>query len=312
VFPGPLVSDADEDFPDPFVVEYDCGPHTPNRQEVPHYLLVIYAIVSWLHLQFNLPRVACNALLAFLARLLTFLNPGITPPFITLHSATRTLSVDSRIQWLAVCPKCRDVYPSTLSKYAQDTYTNCQIPLFLPDHTRRGSLRAVKLPVIKYPYLPLSAQIESLLKVPGVEAVLDEWRKRPRNLGEYGDIFDGEVCRLKLRAPDGTLFFSNLPHETTGPAGELRIGVNLGIDWYVLHLPRSRLIQPGPRFSYIHSNIAPSHSSCPTSFSVCNFPPEYRYVFLPHLLYRPLIFQVPHVKPLMHEHPPRPKGAGPR
>jgi len=106
MFPGPLVSNADEDFPGPFVVEYDCGPHTPNRQEVPHYLLVIYTIVSWLHLQFNLPRVMCNALLAFLAHLLTFLNPGITPPFIMLHSATRTLSVDSRIQWLAVCPKC--------------------------------------------------------------------------------------------------------------------------------------------------------------------------------------------------------------
>jgi len=55
----------------------------------------------------------------------------------------------------------------------------------------------------------------------------------------------------------------------------------------------------------------PSHSSCPTSFSVCNFPPEYRYVFLPRFLYRPFIFQVPHVKLVMHKHPPRPKGAGP-
>ena len=233
MFPAPPISDADEDSPDPFVVEYGREPHAPTWQEVPHYLLVIYAIVSWLHLQFNLPRVACNALLAFLASLLTFLNPGIVPPFITLQSAMRTLSVDSRIQWLAVCPKCRDVYPSALSKYAQDTCTNCKVPLFLPDHTRRGSLRTAKHPIIKYPYLPLSAQIESLLKVPGVEALLDEWRKRPRNIGEYGDIFDGEVCRLKLRAPDGSLFFTNLPHEMNGPRGELRIGVNLGIDWYV-------------------------------------------------------------------------------
>jgi hypothetical protein len=42
----------------------------------------------------------------FLASLLTFLNPGIVPPFITLQSTTHTLSVDSCIQWLAVCPKC--------------------------------------------------------------------------------------------------------------------------------------------------------------------------------------------------------------
>lgn len=32
------------------------------------------------------------------------------------------------------------------------------------------------------------------------------------------------------------------------------------------------------RFSYISSNIAPSHSSCPTSFSICNLPPEFRSV----------------------------------
>ena len=31
------------------------------------------------------------------------------------------------------------------------------------------------------------------------------------------------------------------------------------------------------RFSYITSNIAPSHSSCPTSFSICNLTPEFRY-----------------------------------
>ena len=98
VFPGSLISDTDKDFPDLFVVKYDRGPHTPNRQEVPHYLLIIYAIVSWLHLQFNLPCIACNALLAFLTCLLMFLNLSIMPPFIMLHSATCTLSIDSRIQ----------------------------------------------------------------------------------------------------------------------------------------------------------------------------------------------------------------------
>ena len=89
------------------------------------------------------------------------------------------------------------------------------------------------LPIIKYPYLLLSTQIESLLKVPGIEALLDEWRKRPMNIGKYGNIFDGEVCRVKLRAPNGTPFFSNLPHKKNGPQGELRIGVNLRVDWYV-------------------------------------------------------------------------------
>jgi hypothetical protein len=81
--------------------------------------------------------------------------------------------------------------------------------------------------------MPLSDQIMALLKVPGVEALLDKWCIKPRRPGEYGDIFDGAMCRSKLKAPDGTLFFSNLPHEMTGPRGELRIGINLGIDWYI-------------------------------------------------------------------------------
>ena len=84
IFPSPPISDADKDSPDPFVVEYGCETHMPNWQEVPHYLLVIYVIVSWLHLQFNLSCIVCNALLAVLAHLLTFLNLGIMLPFIML------------------------------------------------------------------------------------------------------------------------------------------------------------------------------------------------------------------------------------
>ncbi|KAI0275964.1 hypothetical protein BC826DRAFT_1114245 [Russula brevipes] len=141
-----------------------------------------------------------------------------------------------------------------------DVCTTCKTLLFLPDRTLRGNQRAIKTPVIKFPYILLSEQIVSLLRLPGVEALLDEWRFKPRVPGEYQDIFDGAVCRSKLKAPDGSLFFSNLPNEKNGPNGELWIGVNLSIDW----------------FSYINSNITPSHSSCPTSFSICNLPPEFR------------------------------------
>jgi len=70
-------------------------------------------------------------------------------------------------------------------------------------------------------------------------------------------------------------------------------------------------MQAGTRFSYIYSNIVPSHSLCPTLFLICNFPPKYWYIFLLYFLYHPLIFQIPHIKFVMHEHPPRPKRAGP-
>jgi hypothetical protein len=242
---GPLVTDSTEDNPDPFIVKDHTGQvtGTANRQEfeIPDYLLVVYAIIAWLYFQFHLPCVACNALLASLACLLRFFDPTAMAPFITLQSATCALGVDPRIQLLAVCPKCRDVYPSSESRHAQDKCTTCQTPLFLPDHTRQGNQRTFKTPVIKYPYLPLSDQIISTLKIPGVETLLDDWRAKPRIAGEYSDIFDGNMCRLKLRAPDGSLFFSNRPHERRGPNGELRIGVNLGVDWYVLLLSLSDL-----------------------------------------------------------------------
>ena len=44
------------------------------------------------------------------------------------------------------------------------------------------------------------------------------------------------MCHLKLRVPDGMLFFSNQPHERNGPGGELHIGVNFGVDWYMYYL----------------------------------------------------------------------------
>ena len=51
--------------------------------------------------------------------------------------------------------------------------------------------------------------------------------------GVYTDIFDGNVCRHRLKAPYGKPFFSNLPHKHNGPDGELHIGVCLGVDWCV-------------------------------------------------------------------------------
>ena len=277
---GSLVSDPTEH--DPFVVEHRDKQESANLQELelPSHLLVVYTLITWLHFQFHLPRVACNAILAFMALLFGFISVDIPLPFTTLQSATRALGVNPGVELLAVCPSCRGVYPSARSKHVQDECILCHIPLFLPDQTRQGNHRAVKTPVIKYPYLPLSEQIVSILKTPGVEALLDEWRNKPRKSGEYGDIFDGRMCRLKLRAPDGSLFFSNRPYESLGPNNELRIGVNLGVDWYVPSLVSYDVNDPGSRFSYIRSNIGPSHSSCPTSFSICNLPPQFRCVML--------------------------------
>ena len=220
---------------DPFIVEHYDKANLQGPQ-IPSHLVVVYTLITWLHFQFHLPHVACNAILAFLALLFRFFSMDIELPFVTLQSATCALGVNPRVELLAVCPGCQGVYPSANSKHVQKECTFCHIPLFLPDHTRQGNCHAVKTPVIKYLYLPLLEQIVSILKTPGVEALLDEWRTKPCNLGEYGDIFDGRMCQLKLRAPDSSLFFSNRPHKSHGPDNELWIGVNLGVNWYMPRL----------------------------------------------------------------------------
>jgi len=108
-YAGPFHSKLNEDEPDPFMVKSDNSmPPMSGIQREPDHLLVIYMIVAWLHMQFLLPCVACNALLAFLTHLLTFLIPDTQVPFITLHS-------------------------TTCSKYMQNKCTACKTLLFLSD-----------------------------------------------------------------------------------------------------------------------------------------------------------------------------------
>jgi len=189
-----------EDTPNPFVVEHDgsARQRIPTAQQIPGYLLAIHATVTWLHLQFNLPCITCNALLAIITSLIMFLVPGIMPPFCTLQSATHTLGVDPPIKLLAMCPTCWDVFPSANSKHMQDMCTACNTPLFLSDHTEQNNSCAIKMPIVKYPYLLLSKQIASILRVLGVKVLLDEWHKKLCKTGEYTDIFDSNICHNRL------------------------------------------------------------------------------------------------------------------
>jgi len=226
-----IPSNDSEDDPDPFLVNDNFDGNDRDRSDVDPLHMTLYVLVSWLHLQFHLPRVACNALLAVLNCILLAISPSLVLPFITLQSTNRVLAVDRPVLLLAVCPSCLEVFPPAGSLHCQDTCTSCNIPLFKSDQTARGNVRTTKTPVLKYPYLPLSSQIRSILKIPGLEALLDQWHQKPRQSGVYTDIFDGEICRNHLKDPAGKLFFSNSPHEHHGPNGELRIGVNLGVDW---------------------------------------------------------------------------------
>ncbi|KAI0372361.1 hypothetical protein BV20DRAFT_978220 [Pilatotrama ljubarskyi] len=209
----------------------------PNLHEVPLHLLCIYTIVPWLHLQFALPVAAANVLLLAFSVVLALVCPGSPAPFLTLKKVNTLMGLDVPYQSLAVCGGCKEVYPN--HRETPPLCILCQHPLFKGTKPRSDGTR---VPVIRYPYLSLSEQIERLLQIEGMESLLDEWRTRKRQDGVLRDIFDGSV-------------------HAHGPRGELRIGLQWAADW----------------FSYLVSNIAPSHSSCPTSFAIANLPPAFRY-----------------------------------
>lgn len=170
MMPPPL----DEDYPDPFEPSTGMFNHqTCSVSQQPQYLIVVYMLAAWLHLQWHLPRLACNAFLAIMACLVLFLSPGSERPFVTLQSATQVLSLNLPVTLLPTCPGCRDIYPPTSSPYYK--CTTCKTHLFLPDRTKCGNQHLNQIPYIKYPYLPLLVQIHSLLAIPGVEDSLDAW-----------------------------------------------------------------------------------------------------------------------------------------
>ena len=170
-------------------------------------------------------------LLTIFVCILTSIALSITTPLVILQSSNSILGIDKDIILLLVCSTCLNVFPPAGLIHTQDTCFTCNINLFLSAETKHGNIQTIKSPVVEFPYLPLSEQIKSILKVPGIEALLDKWHLKDQTLGKYTDIFDGKICHTILKGSNGKLFFSNLLSEKHGPQGELYIGVNLGVDW---------------------------------------------------------------------------------
>ncbi|KAF7366659.1 hypothetical protein MSAN_00923800 [Mycena sanguinolenta] len=130
-----------------------------------------------------------------------------------------------------------------------------------PGEARRG-LKAPEnpRPLLQFPMKSLEEQLTALLQIPGMEDELAKSTDRAKSSirGKWTNIFDGKVCQ-ELPTADGSRFF--FPSDEELARGELRIGVTLGVDW----------------FSYLRSQIAPSHTSCPMSFSIINLLAHHRY-----------------------------------
>ncbi|RXW14351.1 hypothetical protein EST38_g11510 [Candolleomyces aberdarensis] len=244
---------AQENSPDPFIVPVPSPAEQHTDVNVPPGIHLLYLLVTWLHVQFHLPFRACTALVNVV--LLILRSFGVmfsTAPVTTLPRIMNKINVEPTIHLLPICPTCLEVYPN--KKSTPSSCVLCTTAIF----KAVSPCRETRSPVLQFPYMSIESQLATIIAVPGVEAEMDRWRSVPRYAGHYTDIFDGAVPR-QLRAHDGTLFFCN--EDSSGPNGELRIGLTLGVDW----------------FSYLRSQIAPSHTSCPMSFNIANLSPHLRY-----------------------------------
>lgn len=225
-----------ENTPDPFFAE-DVLPLRPpvpiDRIHPMPGVFLVYLLVSWLHLQFHLPFRACNVILGVFVLVIRAFGVTINPPALsTLPSVMTKLDLEPEFRIFPVCPTCLEVYPD--GKHTPGICSRCNSFIYKARPLNaRSSAEAAPTPLLRFPFKSLESQLIALLAVPGVETELDKWRTADRTSEVYKDIYDGNICK-NLKGHDGQRFFCNDPVDKAGPDGELRIGVTLGVDWYVV------------------------------------------------------------------------------
>ena len=253
----------------------------------------IYLLVFWLHSQCHLPFRVCKAILVTFTVILNVCGVGRLELKTTLPGVMHALNAEPSFRVCPVYPRCQKVFgPAT-----ESTAQCCNEPLFdlkptAADQRQGRDQRQNEKPRLQFPYKLLEEQLATMLAVPGIETEIEKSRVKLRSTtpGEYNNIFNGRVCHT-LPCKDGSLFFD--PSDEVCDSGELRIGLALGVDWLetLIDISQTKVLMTIylHRFSYLRSQIAPSHTSCPMSFSVVNLPPHLQYVpynavFIPYSL----------------------------
>ncbi|KAH8099446.1 hypothetical protein BXZ70DRAFT_1065729, partial [Cristinia sonorae] len=181
------------DDPDPFFKSSDLAHSPPSLFfSQPEHLQLVYGAVSWARQHSHVSRAACVILLLAFSLVISLLSPNAAKPLLSMQSMNLVLPLSgSKLRVLSVCYNCKEVYPD--SDDSPTCCTNCHTELYKPSKTTRGSTRNTRIPWLKYPYMSLSAQLGTMLTIPGFEEMMDEWKTKDRQPEVYQDIFDGAV-----------------------------------------------------------------------------------------------------------------------
>lgn len=230
----------DENSSDPFheAVAYSPPPSIESAHEY-RSVQILYLLVVWLHSQFHVPMRALAALLGVFRLVFLSLRLDVLQGMATTYKTVQShLKLEPKFSILPVCPSCLEPHPVD---YQHSVCQKCGFPLFITDSrkpTKRKRKRSKKArrPKMQFPYKSISDQLPKLLSLHGFEDVVDDWRTKTRQAGVMNDIFDGQIAKNVL-GPDGRPFFRHDETGRTGPDGELRLGLTLGVDWYAVEPP---------------------------------------------------------------------------
>jgi hypothetical protein len=200
------------------------------------FIRAIILLTAFLHTKHHVTFKACGILLFALRTI--FIALGLIPREddmpITLNTVIKRLDLQDRFTILPVCNKCHRLFPPTIP--TNQKCTDCENNLF---NSASQSLFQQILnrapsdppPLLAAAVAPLSSLLVDFLAQPGMEEAVESWRDDPPSpQGEFNRIMDGRFWKEVLDST-GKPFFDK---ESLGEEGEIRIGVNISLDWHVV------------------------------------------------------------------------------
>ena len=178
-FPSGLVNISQENVGNPFKA---VAPSTTSNGDIDTIAQLVCFVVIALHFIAGLARSWCE----FLLKAFIFLVEALGRPDIAAQIPSRLPTVLSyaripsyHVTALPVCPTCGDVFPVGYGTPVD--CPRCSIPLFnehihpsipsIPNPTSK-----ILVPRIRLPFLAISAQLERVFSLPGIEDEVDWWR----------------------------------------------------------------------------------------------------------------------------------------
>lgn len=219
-----------------FRSEYDAPPDAHELYQNSHsewFARLVMILVAVLHAKHRVSFRACALILFTINTILLGLRvlDATNPIPVTLHTIINRFDLQDRFTIYPICAGCHRIFSTDTPINA--LCPDCDSRLFKPISNRlfrrlTGQQSQRPPPACAVPIQLPSSLLADFLARGENEQACTSWKSRLTVPGELKDISDGEVWKT-IQGPDQKPFFSDPDDDE-----ELRIGVTMSLDWYVL------------------------------------------------------------------------------